>query len=148
MKWFHLAFGLAVFIAFVVTGRFMRVDFPDKDVIPQELRLLMRSRHIYILFSAIIHLALGVYFQLRPNWLQEILQVAGSAALIVSSVLLVIAWREETYDLQHFSDLSRNGIYAALWGIGLHLVGGISLPSSISGYRTVNSQKSDPGASE
>ena len=126
MAWFHLIFGIAMFIVFVTTGKFMRIDFPDKDAIPQELRLLMRSRHIYILFSALIHLALGVYLQLRPQVWRKVLQFGGSAVLVFSSVLLVWAFVVETYSYQHFSDLSRNGIYLSLTGIGLHLIGGVS----------------------
>src|SRR5262249_11930247 len=59
MKRIHLIFGLLLFVVFVITGRYMRLDFPDKDVISPDLRVLMRSRHIYILFSALIHLTLG-----------------------------------------------------------------------------------------
>ena len=103
----------------------MRVDFPDKDMIPQELRLLMRSRHIYILFSALIHLALGIYLQIRPQLWRRVLQYGGSAVLIASSVVLVWAWYVETYQLQHFSDLSREGIYLSLTGVGLHVIGGL-----------------------
>ena len=126
MSWFHLVFGLFMFIVFVTTGKFMRIDFPDKDAIPQELRLLMRSRHIYILFSALIHLMLGVYLRIRPDLAQKILQYSGSIILIASSVLLVWAFIVETYSLQHFSDISRNGIYTSLAGVGLHLLGGIA----------------------
>src|SRR5215208_1232240 len=112
MFWFHLIVGLLMFVVFVTTGKFMRMDFPDKGEIPQELRLLMRSRHIYILFSALIHLSLGVYLQLRPQLWRKVVQIGGSAALVFSSVLLVWAFVVETYSLQHFSDLSRNGIHA------------------------------------
>jgi hypothetical protein len=59
MRYAHLAFGLGLFIVFTITGSYMRVDFPDKDAISQELRVLMRARHIYTLFSALIHMALG-----------------------------------------------------------------------------------------
>lgn len=104
----------------------MRVDFPDKDAIPQELRLLMRSRHIYILFSALIHLVLGAYLQMGADMRIKLLQYTGSMILVASSVFLVWAFITETYTLQHFSDLSRNGIYAALAGVGLHLLGGIT----------------------
>ena len=121
MSWFHLIFGLLMFIVFVTTGRFMRVDFPDKEAIPQELRLLMRSRHIYILFSALIHLVLGVYLRMSADRRIKVLQYAGSALLVVSSVLLVWAFVSETYSLQHFSDLSRNGIYISLAGVVMHL---------------------------
>jgi hypothetical protein len=121
----HLIFGIALFIAFAVTGKFMRVDFPDKDLIPQDLRLLMRSRHIYILFSSLIHLMLGVYIQMESDKRLRSLQYAGSFILAVSSGLLLWGWWVETYQLQHFSDISRQGIYASLAGVGLHLIAGL-----------------------
>ena len=124
MSYAHLIFGIIVFIVFVTTGKFMRVDFPDKDAIPQELRLLMRSRHIYILFSALIHLALGIYLQIRPQAWRQALQYFGSFVLVVSSGLLLWAFIVETYQLQHFSDISRYGIYTSLAGVGFHLIGG------------------------
>lgn len=127
MKWVHLTIGVAVFVIFTTTGSYMRVDFPDKDIIPQDLRLLMRSRHIYILFSALIHLSLGVYMTLNPRIWQRVLQIGGSVALTAASGLLTHAWYVETYKLAHFSDLSREGIYLSLLAIGLHLIGGISL---------------------
>lgn len=126
MSWFHLIFGILLFVVFTTTGNFMRADFPDKDLIPQDLRLLMRSRHIYILFSALIHLMLGVYLQLRPEIWRRVIQYGGSAVLVFSSLLLTWAWYVETYKIEHFSDLSRNGIYASLAGVGLHIIGGIN----------------------
>lgn len=129
MTWVHLVFGIVLFVIFVVTGQYMRADFPDKDIIPQDLRLLMRSRHIYILFSALIHLALGVYLTIRPQTWRRILQFGGSAVLVLSSAMLVWAFVVETYQTQQFSDLSRNGIFAALWGIGFHIIGGLSVRS-------------------
>ena len=126
MSWIHLIVGVVVFIVFVVTGRLMRIDFPDKDAIPQELRLLMRSRHIYILFSALIHLSLGLYLQIRPQTWRRILQYVGSIVLIASSSLLIWAFFAETFSLQHFSGISRNGIILSLVGIGLHVIGGLS----------------------
>jgi hypothetical protein len=112
-------------VVFVITGRLMGIDFPDTDAIPQELRLLMRSRHIYILFSALIHFGLGLRLQLRPQMWRRILQCSGSAILIVSSMLLIWAFFTETFSLHHFSALSRCGIILALVGVGLHLIGGL-----------------------
>lgn len=123
MKWFHLIFGLALFFVFTTTGSYMRADFPDKDGIPQEFRLLMRSRHIYILFAALINIVLGVYLQLRRQLVLRVMQLLGSTIVAIGSVLLVYAWYVETYSIQHFSDLSRNGIYLTAVGVGLHLFG-------------------------
>ena len=125
MSWFHLIFGIILFVVFTQTGSYMRADFPDKDAISQELRILMRSRHIYILFSALIHIALGAYFRNRVRLPARILQYAGSGFLTVSSVLLVWAFITETYSLQHFSDISRFGIYMSLAGVGLHALSAI-----------------------
>lgn len=125
MKWLHLIVGLAMFVIFTVTGQYMRADFPDKEAIPQEFRLLMRSRHIYILFSALIHLTLAAYIKIGTVKPAKILQFAGSALLLISSVYLVRAFIVETYSTQHFSDLSRSGIYASLAGVVLHLIGGL-----------------------
>ena len=125
MEWFHLIFGLVLFAVFAATGSHMRADFPDKEAIGQDLRILMRSRHIYILFSALIHLALGVYLQMRNQTWQKTAQCFGSFLLTLSSVLLVWAFVVETYQFQNFSNVSRWGIYTALGGIVFHLVGGI-----------------------
>jgi uncharacterized membrane protein len=124
MKHLHLIWGIILFIVFAVTGRFMRVDFPDKEIIPPELRILMRSRHIYILFSALIHLALGVYLQISLKTWRKASQIFGSVLLIVASGLLIWGFVSETYYFRTFSDLSRFGIYLSLAGIGFHLIGG------------------------
>ncbi len=124
MAWFHIVFGIIVFAVFTQTGEYMRADFPDKDAISQEFRLLMRSRHIYILFSALIHLGIGVYFRMNRTLAQKVIQIAGSAMLAASSSLLVWAFIAETYSLQRFSDISRFGIYTSLAGVVLHLIGG------------------------
>jgi len=125
MRRVHLIFGILLFVAFVVTGRYMRVDFPDKDLISPELRILMRSRHIYILFSALIHISLGSYFQMRQQLWRKILQYSGSVVLFMSGGLLLWAFIVESYQLQQFSDISRWGIYTSLAGVGLHLIGSI-----------------------
>ena len=125
MRRLHLIFGILFFVVFVITGRYMRVDFPDKDLITPELRILMRSRHIYILFSALVHLMLGVYLQIRPQMWRQVLQYLGSLVLIASTGLLLWAFIVESYKLQHFSDISRWGIFLSLGGVGLHLIGDI-----------------------
>ncbi len=127
MSYAHLIFGVIVFIIFLITGKFMRVDFPDKETIPQEFRLLMRSRHIYILFSSFIHALLGVYLQIETRIWRKTLQLFGSTLLIAGSVFLVWAFVYETYTTKTFSEASRWGIYLSLGGTILHLVGGIKV---------------------
>ncbi|CAN5479102.1 hypothetical protein BH10ACI2_BH10ACI2_17420 [soil metagenome] len=125
MRRFHFIFGLLAFAVFAITGMYMRADFPDKDLISPDLRLLMRSRHIYILFSSFIHLMLGVYISVRPERWRKSLQYFGSFLLTLSSAVLLRAFVVETYQLAHFSDISRWGIYTSLGGVAFHLIGGI-----------------------
>jgi hypothetical protein len=124
MRRTHLIFGILLFVVFLTTGQFMRADFPDKEIIPQELRLLMRSRHIYILFCGFLHILLGVYLQMRTDR-KRWLQYAGSVLLYLSGGLLTWAFVAETYTFAHFSEISRFGIYTSLAGVALHLIGGM-----------------------
>src|SRR5215210_6781717 len=111
MSYVHLIFGITAFIIFLITGKFMRIDFPDKEIIPQEFRMLMRSRHIYILFSSLIHILLGLYFQAQQEVWRKYLQLLGSLLLIIGSILFVWAFVYETYVTRSFSDISRWGLY-------------------------------------
>jgi hypothetical protein len=125
MRKFHLIFGLLLFVVFVTTGRFMLLDFPDKENIPQDLRILMRSRHIYILFSSFIHILLGIYFQVFAINFRKYLQIFGSVFLTIASCVLIYGFIYETYQTQHFSDISRFGIYFSLGGIIAHFLANI-----------------------
>ena len=125
MRYAHLIFGILLFIAFLVTGRFMRWDFPDKDAIPQEFRMLMRSRHIYILLSSLIHIVLGVYLKIHKETLQKYVQYSASALLFAGSIFFVWAFIYETYTTRHFSDISRQALYLTLAGTIFHLLGGL-----------------------
>jgi magnesium-transporting ATPase (P-type) len=123
----HLVFGIVLFVVFLVTGRFMRWDFPDKEIIAPEFRILMRSRHIYILLSSLIHILLGVYLQIRaPAWRRN-LQIFASVLLMGGSVLLVWAFVYETYVLRQYSEVSRFALYATLAGTVFHLFGGAKI---------------------
>ena len=105
----------------------MRVDFPDKEIIPQELRILMRSRHIYIFLSAFAHILLGLYLKINaPIW-RKYLQFFGSLLLFTGTILLIYAFFYETYSTQHFSEVSRFGLYMTLGGTILHLFGGFKM---------------------
>jgi hypothetical protein len=47
----------------------------------------------------------------------------GSLLLVASTGILLWAFIVESYELQHFSDISRWGIFLSLGGVGLHLIG-------------------------
>jgi magnesium-transporting ATPase (P-type) len=129
MSYAHLIFGIIVFIIFLVTGKFMRVDFPDKEIISQEFRLLMRSRHIYILLSALAHILLGLYLHIHQQAWRRSLQIFGSLLLFAGTITLVWAFVYETYTAKTFTEASRSGLYVTLAGTIFHLLGGFQVKS-------------------
>jgi glucan phosphoethanolaminetransferase (alkaline phosphatase superfamily) len=129
MSYLHLIFGIVIFIIFLITGQYMRADFPNKEVIPQEFRLLMRSRHIYILLAALLHVALGIYIQIRQEVWRKSLQIFGSVLLFAGTAALVWAFVYETYAAKTFSEASRSGLYLTLAGTIFHFLGGFRVKS-------------------
>jgi len=129
MSYAHLIFGVIIFIIFLITGKFMRVDFPDKEIIPQDFRLLMRSRHIYILLAGLLHILLGLYLRIRPQTWRKWLQIFGSLLLFAGTISLVWAFVYETYTTKQFSEVSRSGLYLTLAGTVFHLFGGFPVES-------------------
>ncbi len=129
MSYLHLIFGVSVFVVFLITGKFMRADFPDKEIIPQELRMLMRSRHIYILLSSFLHILLGLYLQTARQTWRKYLQIFGSVLLFSGTALLIWAFFSETYRTKKFSDISRYGLYLSLAGTAFHIFSQVRLKS-------------------
>jgi cytosine/uracil/thiamine/allantoin permease len=132
MNLLHIILGIVVFIIFLITGQFMDAYFPDKEAMSSDLRLLARSRHIYILFSALIHLTLGLYLRMHPQKWRKIMQLAGSLLLVLGSILLIWAFTAEVFYTRQFSDLSRNGVIISAVGVLFHAIARILLKSKVS----------------
>ena len=63
MRRFHLIVGMAVVVVFLLTGLWMRRHEPPMNTLSDAMRLMHRSRHIYILASGLVNLMLGLYIQ-------------------------------------------------------------------------------------
>ena len=84
----HLLIGLLSLVAFLISGFFMAVHVPPLPECEPELRLLFRSRHIYLLFAATVNVVVGLNW--RPpvgkgRWLRQ----AGGALFLVSPFLAI-----------------------------------------------------------
>lgn len=126
----HLIFGVVAFLVFLITGQFMLADFPDKENMSQELRVLMRSRHIYILFGSFLHILLGLYIRVNETRWKKALQIAGSVFAFLSVIFLISGFISETYYLKTYTNASRFGIYSALAAIIFHFIGGFQFRKS------------------
>ena len=95
-------------------------------------RALYRSGHIYILFSALLHALIGVYFLPARSLPGRLVQMAGSALLFASLGLFLYGFFVETPIGAIERPMIRNAIVWSLAGVLLHGIGGL-LPGSREG---------------
>src|SRR5215510_12115767 len=100
------------------------MQFLQVRVMADGPRILYRSRHIYILMSGLVHLALGIYLAMKPTLWQRVLQCLGSASLIASSLMLLIAFFYDTKRGDLAVPWSRHGVFALAYGTLFHLFSG------------------------
>jgi hypothetical protein len=130
MKRFHLIAGVVLFIAFLLTGQYMDRVHAHLEFMPDGPRMIYRSRHIYILFSSMINLGLGSYFQYRSRPVQRALQLIGSLLITVAAGLLIGGFFYEPGLTGLNVPVSRMGIYITGVGILLHAFSAIGTNST------------------
>ena len=128
MRRTHLVVGVLTVVIFIITGQLMRHHTPPMGTLNDAARLMFRSRHIYILASGLVNAMLGLYLQHRTGW-HRIVQVIGSAFVIVSPALLVPAFAvDPARGFQPEMWWSAAGLYALFGGCMLHLASSIGKP--------------------
>ena len=130
MRRIHLAVGILTTIAFLATGQFMRRHAPPMSDLEDGLRMIYRSRHIYLLGSGLLNLMLGHYFRACAGAWRKSTQVVGSVLLLAAPFLLLLAFINEPgrglgADLWQ----SRFGLFALFGGSLLHSIAGIGKPA-------------------
>jgi hypothetical protein len=127
-----LAVGILAVIAFLATGQFMRRHAPPMASLEDGLRLMYRSRHIYLLGSSLVNLMLGLYLRTGIAGWRKTTQAAGSVLLLASPLLLLMAFVNEP-SLGVRADLwqSSFGLFALFGGSMLHAIAGIGKPAEI-----------------
>jgi len=124
MRRLHLVTGILTIIAFLITGQLMRHHSPPMGELSDSLRLLYRSRHIYILGSGLMNLMLGLYVREMRGW-RRVVQWFGSVPVLLAPLLLIYAYAVEPGAGFH-EDMawSRLGLFAMFDGGLMHLVAG------------------------
>jgi hypothetical protein len=90
---------------------------------------MYRSRHIYILASGLVNLMLGLYLPRTPRGWRGTVRTVGSVLLLISSVLLILAFvSEPAKGFQSEMVCSVAGLYALFGGCMAHLVSGAANP--------------------
>jgi len=126
MKRFHLIFGLVMLVAFLLTGQYMDRFHEHLRNMADGPRMLYRTRHIFILFSGLLHLGIGTYFSYRQDAQRRLLQIVGSLLAAVASVLFVIAFFYEPHLTRLYAPLSKMGVIMIAAGTLLHALSGVN----------------------
>jgi hypothetical protein len=136
MRRFHLIFGIAVLLVFLLTGQYMARYRDHLQGMADLPHMLFRSRHIYILLAGLIHLALGTYLTRQPPGWRAILQVAGSVLISAASCLLVAAFIYEPVQANlDQTPFSRAGVIVIAVGTLVHAIAAVSKRSGYRGSR-------------
>lgn len=119
----HLIVGLLGITAFLLTGQLMKHHDPPTRGLATDVRMMYVSRHIYLLGTALVNLAIGLYLHLRPARWKRILQWIGSLLILVSPALLLIAFLQEpALGLTGRGWHSRFGMIGLFAGVMAHVV--------------------------
>ena len=123
MKRIHLVFGLVLVLVFLLTGQYM--EYVHNRTLPDGVRVLYRSRHIYLLLNALINITLGLYVLYAPSGWRRSLQIIGSVLIIVAPAFLLAGFFYEPPRGANQTVIAPYGIFATAIGILLHLVSAI-----------------------
>jgi len=116
----HRAVGLAAVVLFAGTGVYMHIRYNHLHGMNDTTRLLFRSTHIYLLFSGLLNLALGLYLAPAAGALPRRLQQLGSVLVLLGPLLLLAAFLREPFLGGLMRPFTRPAVYTALVGMGLH----------------------------
>lgn len=124
MRKFHLVFGAAVVVAFLLTGQYMDRLHNHLEGMADGPRVLYRTRHIFILLAGLLHLGLGAYVRPRPGRGPRALQLAGSGLITAAPLLFAAGFFYEPGLRDLDTPLSHWGTYTIAAGTLLHLLSG------------------------
>lgn len=113
----HLIVGAVTVFLFLLTGIYLKLNFPDIYSSNEIIRYQFRANHVYILMSGLVNLIAGLY--IRPvykDW-RKIISVISLNTLILSPVLLIIAFFIEPLKASANRPLTFSGIIFLVIGV-------------------------------
>jgi hypothetical protein len=124
MKLLHTVVGALVLVVFLVTGQYM--DYLDvrSGVLGDGVRMMFRSRHIYLLLAGLVNLGIGTYIIRRAGGWRKRLQLAGSVFVLTAPALLFAAFVREPLMPGLHNHFTLPGIILLALGTLLHAFSG------------------------
>jgi hypothetical protein len=111
-------------LVFLLTGQYMDIYHNHMVGVQDGVRMLYRTRHIFILLAGLLNLGIGAYFNYRQEMWRKLLQLTGSILIILAPILFIIAFFYEPTLTGLYTPLSHWGTYTIFAGTFCHLLSG------------------------
>ncbi len=118
----HFTVGVLFLVLFLLTGGYMFTNFPELYAGREEVRMMFRSTHIYILMSALINLMVGNYLLNSANIDFLKLKRLASLFILVAPILLFVAFVYEPPEYLIDRPISFWDVISLFVGVLLHTV--------------------------
>jgi hypothetical protein len=117
----HLLVGLLGVAGFLATGQYMDRAHDHLRGYDDARRLLFRSTHLYLLFTSLVNVALGLYAAPATGW-RRWPRGVGSIILIATPILAALAFFTEPWLAGLDRPYTRPTAYGCLAGVVLHIM--------------------------
>ena len=128
----HFFVGVLSLVIFLLTGIYMIVSFPELYEGREEVRMMYRATHIYILMSSLTNLMAGNYLLNRTGGGFAPFRLLASVLVLVSPILFVAAFIVEPPSYLIERPISFWGVLVLLLGVLLHCILNLSILSKYS----------------
>jgi hypothetical protein len=122
LKVIYLFAGTASLLFFVWTGQYLNATYPTKEDMDMAYRVMLRSRHIFLLLVSLLEIGMGVYISSADRKVFILIQYAATLSLLTAHILFIYAFFYEV-DVQYIpkTPVLHNATYLALFSIILHV---------------------------
>jgi hypothetical protein len=121
LRTLHTAVGTLFVAAFLYTGAYLQLQFPESHDGNDTIRMMFRANHVYILMASLTNLGFGCYLITSSQGVTRWLQTLGSALVALSPLMLLIAFFTEplTEDMDRTTTVG--GVLALMVGVVIHI---------------------------
>ena len=122
LRQLHRLVGVAAVIVFLGTGAYMHFRYDHLRGMSDATRLLFRSTHVYLLFTGLLNIALGLGLDRAPGRWARWLQGTGSALVLAGPLLALAAFLREPFLGGLQRPFTFPAVAGSLLGMILHLI--------------------------
>jgi len=113
----HFFVGLAALAAFLSTGLYMFLSYDHLHDLDASKRLLSRSSHIYLLFTALLNLVVAARIVPKPSGWRAGFSKAVSTLLLIAPVLCILTFFRKPWLMELARPYALLAVISSLIGV-------------------------------